>query len=61
MEPSEQADKEIRKVKQPPVLFNRTQTLIAEIASHLGGTLITYWNNPKGAVCHNDVVALYEL
>lgn len=57
----EQQEKEAPKIKQPPILFNRTQTLIAEIALLLGGTLITYWNNPKGAVCHYDVVALHEI
>ena len=49
------------KVKQPPILFKKTQTLIAEIADRLGGTFITYWNNPKGSVCNNDVVALHEI
>lgn len=48
------------KVKQPPVLFKKTQALVCEIGSLLGGTFIAYWNNPKGSVCHNDVVALYE-
>ena len=49
------------KIKQPPILFDKTQALIAELTALLGGTLIAYWNNPKGAVCHNDVVALYEI
>lgn len=49
------------KIKQPPVLFHKTQTLIAELTSLLGGPLITYWNNPRGSVCHNDVVVLYEI
>ncbi len=49
------------KVKQPPVLFNKTQAIIAEISAYLGGSLIAYWNNHKGSVCHNDVVALYSL
>jgi hypothetical protein len=49
------------KIKQPPVLFKQTQAIVAEITLLLGGTLITYWNNPKGAICHNDVVALYEI
>jgi hypothetical protein len=52
---------ETPKIKQPPVLFNKTQTLIAEINALLGGTLITYWNNPRGSVCHSDAVALYEI
>lgn len=49
------------KVKQPPVLFDKTQAIITRIAESLGGPLIAYWNNPMGSVCQNDVVALYEL
>lgn len=52
---------EAPKIKQPPILFNKTQDIIAKITAQLGGTLITYWNNPGGSVCHNDVVALYEI
>ncbi len=55
------AEQEIPKVKQPPVLFDRTQHLVSEIISLLGGPLITYWNNPRGSICDNDVVALYEV
>lgn len=55
------SEQEAPKVKQPPILFNQTQTLIGEITSLLGGPLITYWNNPRGSVCDNDVVALYEI
>ena len=43
------------------MLFSKTQSIMAEIQALLGGTLISYWNNPKGCVCHNDVVALYEV
>jgi Serine dehydrogenase proteinase len=49
------------KIKQPPVLFARTQAVIAQAAALLGGPLITYWNNPRGSVCASDVVALNEL
>jgi len=49
------------KVKQPPVLFDKTQALLDKITELLGGTFISYWNNPKGSVCHNDVVTLYEM
>jgi hypothetical protein len=52
---------ETPKVKQPPILFSRTQDLIVEITARLGGPLISYFNNPKGSVCNNDVVALYEI
>lgn len=49
------------KIKQPPVLFSKTQDVIAEISKVLGAPLITYWNNPRGSVCHSDVLALYEV
>lgn len=49
------------KVKQPPVLFAKTQSVIEQVATHLGGPLITYWNNPRGSVFSSDVVALYEV
>jgi hypothetical protein len=49
------------KVKQPPVLFARTQAVIEQLTSMLGGPVITYWNNPRGSVCANDVIALNEV
>ncbi len=49
------------KAKQPPVLFQKTQAINTQITELLGGPLITYWNNPRGAVCHNDVIVLYEI
>lgn len=50
-----------RKVKQPPVLFGRTQAVIAKVSALVGAPLVTYWNNPRGSVCSNDVVALNEI
>jgi len=49
------------KEKQPPILFDKTQGIIAKINQMLGGTLVTYFNNPRGSVCHDDVLALYEV
>jgi hypothetical protein len=49
------------KIKQPPVLFTKTQALIAQLAQRLGGPLVAYWNGPRGSVCHTDVVALYDV
>lgn len=48
-------------VKQPPVLFGKTQGVIARLAERLGGPVVAYWNGPRGSVCHNDVVALYHV
>jgi hypothetical protein len=58
--PEEQAVKTI-KIKQPPVLFNKTQAVIQTLAHKLGGPLVTYWNGSRGSVCHNDVLALYDI
>ena len=49
------------RVKQPPVLFSRTQDVLQRLSARLGGPVISYWNNPRGAVCSNDVLALYEI
>jgi hypothetical protein len=50
-----------RRVKQPPILFEKTQRLITRLSTTLGAPVVSYWNNPRGAVCHNDVVAIYEI
>lgn len=49
------------KAKQPPILFEKTQKIIRDLNKKLGGTLVTYFNNPRGSVCHDDVLALFEL
>jgi len=46
-------------VKNPPILFEKTQKVIAQIEDKLGERLITYWNSPNGSICGNDVVGLY--
>lgn len=52
---------DIKQIKQPPVLFSKTQAVIEKISSKLGGPLISYWNNQRGSVCANDVIALYNI
>lgn len=47
--------------KQPPVLFAKTQALIAQLSNLLGGPLVTYWNNPRGSICSSDVIAIGEV
>ena len=49
------------KIKQPPLLFVKMQAVIKQLSSLLGGPVLTYWNNPRGSVCPNDVVALSEI
>ena len=46
---------------KPPMLFDRTQSLIEEIEALTGGPLITYWNSRGGSICDSDVLALYGI
>lgn len=48
-------------IKQPPTLFPQTQQIVQRLQKHLGGRFISYWNSHRGSVCHNDVLATYEL
>lgn len=47
--------------KQPPVLFDQTQAIIARLQKRLGAPVIAYWNSVQGSICHNDVVVLHQL
>ncbi|HET6828057.1 MAG TPA: hypothetical protein VFH35_05235 [Ramlibacter sp.] len=49
------------RIKQPPVLFGKTQALVRRAGALLGGPLVAYWNNPRGFVCGSDVVALHDV
>ena len=53
------ASRRIR-VKKPPVLFAKSQRLIARLEKLLGTAFVSYWTSPSGGVCDNDVVAMYE-
>jgi hypothetical protein len=48
-------------VKQPPVLFDRTQALIGQLQVELDAPVFSYWNSPRGSICHSDVIAAYAL
>lgn len=48
-------------LKSPPVLFEKTQRVIAQIESKLRGPLATYWNSPNGSICNNDVTGLFGI
>ncbi len=48
-------------VASPPILYERTQKVIAQIESELGERLLTYWNSPNGSICGNDVIGLYGI
>jgi serine dehydrogenase proteinase len=48
-------------LKNPPILFEKTQFVTRQIESKLGQRLLTYWNSPNGSICDNDVVGLYGI
>jgi hypothetical protein len=56
-----QAQDEPKKVKQPPLLFKKTQAIITRVEKMLGRPLLMYWTSQRGSVCDNDVVGLYEI
>lgn len=47
--------------KNPPVLYEKTQNVIAQVEAKMGERLITYWNSPSGSICSNDVIGLYGI
>ncbi|MDR2635224.1 MAG: ATP-dependent Clp protease proteolytic subunit [Campylobacteraceae bacterium] len=49
------------KVKEPPVLFDKTQAIIQELSTIFNAPIIAYWNSYRGGVCHNDVIVLYDI
>jgi ATP-dependent protease ClpP protease subunit len=49
------------KIKEPPVLFDKTQKLIHNIENMLGHKMLVYWMSHRGSVCQNDIIALYEI
>src|SRR5215468_3437376 len=59
--PPPQARNERPVPKNPPVLYERTQQIIAQVEAKLGERLITYWNSPSGSICSNDVIGLYGI
>lgn len=50
-----------RRVKTPPLLFERTQVLIEDLARRVDGTFLSYWTSTSGSVCDNDVMALHDV
>jgi hypothetical protein len=43
----------------PPILFERTQGVLAELEAALDQPVLTYWNSASGGIYAADVVALY--
>jgi hypothetical protein len=49
------------RIKTPPLLYQRTQDLLARIQRQVTGTFLAYWTSTSGSVCDNDVMALHEI
>ncbi len=49
------------RLKTPPLLFEKTQALLAKIRRYEPDTFLTYWTSTSGSVCDNDVMALHEI
>ncbi|MDR2551370.1 MAG: hypothetical protein LBD10_14340 [Desulfobulbus sp.] len=49
------------KIKEPPILFNETQSIIKKLEEIFNAPVICYWNNPRGSICASDVIVLYEI
>ena len=49
------------KLKQPPILFEKTQKILRQIETRVGEPFLTYWNSPDGSICANDVSGLFGI
>lgn len=58
--PREKKARRVR-VKTPPLLFDKSQSLIDRLQKRVQGTFIAYWTSTSGSVCDNDVMALREV
>ncbi len=47
--------------KQPPLLFDQTQSIIQRLEGITKKKILCYWTSSRGSVCNNDVVALHEI
>ncbi|MCA9699407.1 MAG: hypothetical protein KC431_17915, partial [Myxococcales bacterium] len=51
-------DRAAVEIRRPPVLFDRTQPIVARLEQVLGGTFVGYWCSSKASMRHEDVAAL---
>ena len=50
-----------RRLKTPPLLYDKTQRLLGRIEARVQGTFLTYWMSTGGSVCDNDVMAMQQV
>lgn len=53
--------REQKPAKKPPVLFERTQKVLARIEERTGGRFLAYWISPTGRVSEEDALVLYQV
>ena len=49
------------RIKTPPLLFKKTQAVLARVQRKVNGTFLVYWTSTSGSVCDNDVMALHAI
>ena len=49
------------RIKTPPLLFDKTQSLFERAQKLVEGTFLSYWTSTSGSVCDNDVMALQAI
>lgn len=48
-------------IKQPPLLFSKSQKIISSIQKSFKAKFLVYWTSSRGNICDNDVIALYQM
>ncbi|MBV9867658.1 MAG: hypothetical protein JO316_20090 [Abitibacteriaceae bacterium] len=59
--PASEVKKAPPRASKLPVLFQKTQRLVAELEAKLDATFLSYWTSCNGSVCWSDVVGLHEI
>lgn len=59
--PNQTAKSAKSSLKRPPILFERTQKVLAQMEAKLDSPFITYWNSDNGSICGDDVNGLYGI
>ena len=49
------------RLKTPPLLFEKTQSVLRRIRPRVKGSFLTYWTSTSGSVCDNDVMAMHDI
>jgi len=49
------------RLKTPPLLLDKTQSVLRRIRARVEGSFLTYWTSTSGSVCDNDVMAMHDI